>query len=93
MGSVCTFVPQHSWLLLSLGKGGHLSLHDVRSLGRPLLQQQLHGPVFDMAWTMQRAESSMAMELLMSVVGSDSCVRQYPFNAAGLAAGVCCHVF
>jgi hypothetical protein len=54
MGSVCSFVPQQPWLVLTISKSGQLVLQDIRLLGQALLAQQLQGPVYDMAWTVQQ---------------------------------------
>ncbi|WIA34690.1 hypothetical protein OEZ86_013003 [Tetradesmus obliquus] len=56
MGSACSFVPQQPWLVLTISKSGQLVLQDIRLLGQALLAQQLQGPVYDMAWTMQQQQ-------------------------------------
>jgi len=51
MVSAVSFLPHQPLCVSSISKGGQLLLHDIRLLGRPLLQQQLEGPVFDALWT------------------------------------------
>lgn len=50
MGSTVSWLPQQPLCVASISKAGQLVLQDVRLLGRPLLQQQLEGPVFDAVW-------------------------------------------
>lgn len=50
MGSSVAWLPHQPLCVASISKAGHLVLQDVRLLGRPLLQQQLVGPVFDALW-------------------------------------------
>ncbi|KAF6265708.1 WD40-repeat-containing domain protein [Scenedesmus sp. NREL 46B-D3] len=103
MGSVCSFVPQQPWLVLTISKSGQLVLQDIRLLGQALLAQQLQGPVYDMAWTVQQQQmaghpevasghavagaAAAAAELQLCVVGSDSNVRSYAFSREALLAG------
>jgi hypothetical protein len=61
MGSVCSFVPQQPWLILTISKSGQLVLQDIRLLGQALLAQQLQGPVYDMAWTIQQQQQGQAV--------------------------------
>uniref|UniRef100_A0A383VFN3 Uncharacterized protein n=1 Tax=Tetradesmus obliquus TaxID=3088 RepID=A0A383VFN3_TETOB len=62
MGSVCSFVPQQPWLVLTISKSGQLVLQDIRLLGQALLAQQLQGPVYDMAWTMQQQQQQQQQQ-------------------------------
>jgi hypothetical protein len=80
MGSVCSFVPQQPWLVLIISKSGQLVLQDIRLLGQALLAQQLQGPVYDMAWSIQQQQQGR-------LSGQADAAAAEGFSAAGAAAG------
>jgi hypothetical protein len=79
MGSVCSFVPQHPWLILTISKSGQLVLQDIRLLGQALLAQQLQGPVYDMVWTIQQHQQQQGQALGHAAAAAE--------GEEGLAAG------
>lgn len=99
MGSTVSWLPQQPLCVSSISKQGQLVLQDVRLLGRPLLQQQLDGPVYDAVWmtpgisTGSSADGStgssagVLQEQQLVVVGRDNCLHVYTLGAAALQQG------
>lgn len=100
MGSTVAWLPQQPLCVSSISKQGQLVLQDVRLLGRPLLQQQLQGPVYDAVWMAAGPSSSSGssawgaagpaagvQELQLVVAGRDSCLRLYCLDTPALQQG------
>jgi hypothetical protein len=60
MGSTVSWLPHQPLCVSSISKAGQLVLQDVRLLGRPLLQQQLEGPVYDAVWMLAQPPATAA---------------------------------
>jgi hypothetical protein len=94
MGSTVSWLPHQPLCVSSISKQGQLALQDVRLLGRPLLLQQLQGPVYDAVWMPAAAAASSSSggmtELQLVTAGCDSSLRVYSLTAAGLQQGRCC---
>jgi hypothetical protein len=99
MGSTVSWLPQQPLCVSSISKQGQLVLQDVRLLGRPLLQQQLDGPVYDAVWMasgvntgssadgLAGGSGGVLQEQQLVVVGRDNCLRVYTLDAAALQQG------
>jgi hypothetical protein len=99
MGSTVSWLPQQPLCVSSISKQGQLVLQDVRLLGRPLLQQQLDGPVYDAVWMTPGisagssadgsagSSAGVLQEQQLVVVGRDNCLRVYTLGAAALQQG------
>lgn len=99
MGSTVLWLPHQPLCVSSISKQGQLVLQDVRLLGRPLLQQQLEGPVYDAVWMVVNTAGAAAAagsgsgagsvaELQLVIAGRDSHLRAYTLTSDALQQGM-----